>query len=942
MVRSFIMTLVSSLLAAMAIGAPVIPPLTPHIARITRDTIVVISGSTYSFTVDTPEDGGRVSTNIGVTGLLREVGGAYVADHTGQRKDTGELHTGDRLFIETRGQASRSYYILVQKMAVGGQLSLRQDSVTAGTQKELELFYTAGQRSPDATITIHLPAGIGCTLDNTTVNVIGRGDVLLKDLAAQSIGRVGTRYSYSRVGSVVLATSPGGGNTLTFSHLDLRPANGPDLRIVIKDVKLLRPGSYSIQATYTTSQPEVLTSAGTGAETAILTATRMISDFERIAARTMSEDYSQAFFQWAPARALPRMELSLDKGRTWAPAHAVIDAKKGIATATGLTRGRLYTFRLVVPDGVYKGPSNWAYCYTGKMDVKDLGVTGDSSEDATQKIDLAISYLHDIGGGTLLFRKGIYSIHTVHLQSNVWLYVDKDATIRALKGGDAPETTWFSDRKYRSGLSPTDTGPYEDPENYLTKQDVGHHYFHNTLFFGERLDNVKIMGNGTITGNGYLGTGDRIMNNPPDSRVDKLFTFKLCTNIEIGGISRPEDLWYDSVTNQPYYIGKEGAKITYLDNMLNIDRGGHFALLAAGTDNLSVHDVYFGKASTASTRDICDFMECSDVTAINIFSRSSGDDIIKPGSDCALGFTRPARNYKVRNIIGNTNCNLFQIGSETADDITDLDVDNIYVLGANKAGFSISTNDGAHIRNVCLNCGHTGPVRFRSRMYRTTTPFFISISNRGRILGAEVGKYAFTADGEQHNELLVKNVNIGKVENISLGGVDISEVYSGASGGGGSWKPYDGSQRRATPIIAGYSLPDPGTVQGGLDFRLPDGRHTGYVTDISFNDIHFLVKGGNPRSDTSARPPELGVGQYNVSNLKVQPSYGIWGRHVKGLVVTNCSFNYERPDGRYLFFLDDVIGAKIASIKAPAVLAGDPSPVKLNRSSDITIQNIQP
>ena len=32
-------------------------------------------------------------------------------------------------------------------------------------------------------------------------------------------------------------------------------------------------------------------------------------------------------------------------------------------------------------------------------------------------------------------------------------------------------------------------------------------------------------------------------------------------------------------------------------------------------------------------------------------------------------------------IIGDTNCNLFQIGSETADDIQDLYIDNIYVLG---------------------------------------------------------------------------------------------------------------------------------------------------------------------------------------------------------------------------------------------------------------------
>jgi len=372
--------------------------------------------------------------------------------------------------------------------------------------------------------------------------------------------------------------------------------------------------------------------------------------------------------------------------------------------------------------------------------------------------------------------------------------------------------------------------------------------------------------------------------------------------------------------------------------MLNIDRGGHFALLAAGTDNLKIHDVYFGKASTASARDICDFMECSHVTATNIFSKASGDDIIKPGSDCALGFTRPASNYKVRNIIGSTNCNLFQIGSETADDITDLDVDNIYVLGANKAGFSISTNDGAHIKNVCLNCGHTGPLHSRSRMYRTNTTFFISISNRGRILGANAGRYAFTDNGEKHNELLIKNVNIGTVENITLNGIDICEVYGGSSGTGDNWKAYNGTQRKATPIIAGYSLPDTRVVEGGLDFRLPDGRHTGYVHHIVFNDIHFLVKGGNPPADTLANPPELGVGQYNVSNLKVQPSYGLWARHVAGLTIKDCSFDYEKRDSRYALFLDDVTGAKIISAKM--VKAKDEEhAIGLRNSRDIDIEN---
>ncbi len=80
---------------------------------------------------------------------------------------------------------------------------------------------------------------------------------------------------------------------------------------------------------------------------------------------------------------------------------------------------------------------------------------------------------------------------------------------------------------------------------------------------------------------------------------------------------------------------------------------------------------------------------------------------------------------------------MFQIGSETADDITDICVDNIYVLGSNKAGFSISTNDGGQIKNIHLNCGHTGSLHARSKMYRTNYAYSLFlISNRGRVLGA--------------------------------------------------------------------------------------------------------------------------------------------------------------------------------------------------------------
>ena len=839
----------------------------------------------------------------------------------------------------------KKYGLVLQPLALGGKLVLQQEQMTVNTSKDLVLFYTAGQRSPDAAVKIYLPAGIPATLQNTTVNVIGRGDVTLQNLAQQSIGRTGTNYSYKKVGAVAITPLPNGGSVLHFSHLDLRPANGADLKIVIRNVRCTKTGSYAFKATYTTSKPDILTSAGTGGETATLTIATTVADLARtidqsLQYRETASTYTTAQFTWSSIAAnTVQLQQSSDSGKTFTQVNATIDLKSSTALITGLLPDKLYTFRLLVKDGVHKGFSNPVQLYAGKLDVKTVGATGDSSQDCTEAINKAIDFLNRIGGGTLLFSKGIYAVRTVHLKSNVYLYLENDATIKALKGGDAPETTWFSDKKYRSGLSPTDAGPYEDPENYLTKQDVGHQYFNNALFVGERLNNVKIIGNGYITGNGNLVTGDKVMNNNPDNRADKMFSFKLCTNIEIGGIYREADLWYDSTKDEPYYINKDGSADFDTGNMLHIDRSGHFALLATGTDSIHVHNTYFSWRSTASVRDIYDFMACSHVTVTNIYSKISSDDIIKPGSDCSLGFTRPAHDYKVRNVIGDTNCNLFQIGSETADDITDICVDNIYVLGSNKAGFSISTNDGGHINNIHLNCGHTGPLHHRSVMFRTFAPFFISISNRGRIIGAAVGKYQFTDNGEQHNELLVKNVNIGQVENIILNGIDIYEVYAGSSFNGKRWAAYDGKQRRATPIIAGYSLPASEQVTGGLHFTLPNGKHTGYIKNIVFTDVRVLVKGGNPLSDTAATPPELGVGQYNAANLKVEPAYGLWARHVIDLTVKGCSFNYEKRDSRYPIYLDDVIGAQISDVQMVRP-ADNKAVIKLNHAANVHVENV--
>ncbi len=921
----------------------------PNIVRITADSLILVAGTTYRFTVDTPEDHGLVSTGLTVEQLPAQIVRAdglplecKIYDAQKKHKTTGEIIVGDVLEMPVnKGKNTKPYHIGVVRRSLAGKLILHQSQIRANTFNGLTLDFIAGQRSPRTKVELHIPAGIRVTMDNTTVNVIGRGEVTLGGLATQSIGRTGTNYSYKQVGKVAITGTPEKGQVITFSEIDLRPLNGIDLRIKIKDVRLSRTGTYTFKTKYVTAEPEVYTSPVTQQETATLTVVNTITDLARKKNRMFSYvemPETSIDLHWTPPTGASKVMLmkSLDKGRTWTLVFP-IRPDDGAARIEELDPGRLYAFKLDIKGGANKGASNIVWFYSGKMNVKKLGVKGDGAADDTDSINAAIALMNRLGGGMLFFPQGIYNVRTVCLKSNVWLYVDRGAMIQALPGCDEPEATWFSDRAYRSGLSPTDPRPYADPENYLTKQDVGHTFFRNAMFFAEREDNIKIIGNGRITGNGNLATSDRVMDNVPGKRADKMFSFKLCTNIEIGGFDKNMDLWYDSAKDEPYYIDFADEKDFDTSNMLQIDRGGHFVLLATGTDSIHVHDTYFAKASSGSARDIYDFMACSHVTATNIYSKVSSDDIVKPGSDCSLGFTRPARDYMVRNIIGDTNCNLFQIGSETADDIQDVYVDNIYVLGANKAGFSISTNDGGHIKNIYLNSGHTGRLHSRSVMQRTRTPFFISISNRGRVLGADVSMFTFTENGVIRKELLCTNVNIGKVENIIINGVDISEVYAGSSYNGQRWKAWDGKQNEAAPIIAGYKLPDSNHVEGGLNFSLPNGLHTGYITNVQFTDVHLLAKGGHPVADTNAYPPELGVGKYNVGDLKTQPAYGFWARHVKRFQLKDCSVAYEKKDERHAVVLDDVIGADIESLTLP----GDDkqtTPVKEINCRDVTVK----
>ncbi len=121
-------------------------------------------------------------------------------------------------------------------------------------------------------------------------------------------------------------------------------------------------------------------------------------------------------------------------------------------------------------------------------DVRTYGATGDGKTIDSPAIDKAIETAAAAGGGTVLFPSGVYASYSIRLKSNIALYLEQGATI--LAASTSLEGT-------ASGYDPAE--PKQPWESY---QDYGHNHWHNSLIWGESINNFAILGPGLIWGEG--------------------------------------------------------------------------------------------------------------------------------------------------------------------------------------------------------------------------------------------------------------------------------------------------------------------------------------------------------------------------------------------------------------------------------------------------------
>src|ERR1043166_7400503 len=254
------------------------------------------------------------------------------------------------------------------------------------------------------------------------------------------------------------------------------------------------------------------------------------------------------------------------------------------------------------------------------FDVKTFGAKGDGSALDTPAINKAIDAAAAAGGGTVFFPAGNYLSVSIHLKSNIALYLDQGATIVAANTS--------SDARYDP----------PEPNEWDKYQDFGHSHWHNSLIWGENLTNVSILGPGMIWGKGLVRSGSQSRTKQQNDALNAARATEPKTPF---GYPNPRDAVEPGWPNKSIAL-KLCRNVVIRD--ISILHGGHFAILATGVDNLTIDNV---KIDT--NRDGIDVDACKNVRISNCTVNSPFDDGICPKSSFALGYARATENVTITN-----------------------------------------------------------------------------------------------------------------------------------------------------------------------------------------------------------------------------------------------------------------------------------------------------
>jgi polygalacturonase len=500
-----------------------------------------------------------------------------------------------------------------------------------------------------------------------------------------------------------------------------------------------------------------------------------------------------------------------------------------------------------------------------RFDVRDFGAKGDGRTIDSDAINRAIDAAAAAGGGTVVISGGTYASHSIRLMSHVGLHLDQGAVLLAADTGGG------------RGYDPAERGPGN------AYQDFGHSHWHNSLIWGENIEDVSITGPGRIDGKGLSrGLGGRAEDlDTRPGEANKAIAIKLSRNVLLRDFT--------------------------------IHRGGHMSILLTGVDNVTIDNL-----TIDTNRDGIDVDACRNVRISNSHVNAPNDDAIVLKSSYALGSARATENVAITNshvsgfdvgtvldgTYGRTQVaapdrdgptGRIKLGTESNGGFRNITISN--VTFTRSRGLALETVDGAALEDVTIS-----NVTMREV---SNAPFFLRLASRMR---GPTG----TA--------------VGTLRRVSISNINV----------------YDADPRYASIIagIPGHSVEDVRfsnvriLYRGGLTLDVAASQPANLVNNF------FRPPGGNPPRDPYA-VPEREAMYPEPSLFGVLPAYGFYVRHAAGVRFDGVEVGFMSTDTRPPFVLDDVrdvelhgVRAQIAP-KAPTVVLRDVEEFRVTHSAPL-------
>jgi len=498
-----------------------------------------------------------------------------------------------------------------------------------------------------------------------------------------------------------------------------------------------------------------------------------------------------------------------------------------------LVTGGLGVAAAAVPAVSFAAAAKGRAVVQHEFDVRKYGAAGDGKTLDTDAVNRAIDAAAAAGGGVVLFPAGTYLCFSIHLKSNVYLNLGAGSAIVAANSPLPGEQTGYNGGVYDAAEPKTAWDAY---------QDYGHNHWHNSLIWGEDIHDCGIIGTGLIWGKGLsFGAGRTARGNYPIYVAEqagvgnKAISLKNCRNVQFRDFS--------------------------------ILKGGHFAFLLTGVDNLIMDNL-----TIDTDRDGMDIDCCQNVRVSNCAVNSPWDDGICPKSSYALGYARPTRN---------------------------LTIDSCWVSGYYELGAVL---DGTFKKmGPDVRFGHNGRIKCGTE----SNGGFINVTIANCIFEGCQGYALETVDG-------------ALLEDITITNTTMRDLYSGpiflrlgARLRGPKESSKVGTLKRI--LISNLTCYNAPQKQASIFTGIP-----GYpIEDVKLSNIYIETVGGATAEDAKAKPPELENDYPEPGRFGTTPSSGFFLRHMRNVEMSHVEIANRAADARPAFYLDDVERADFFAVTAP-------------------------